>query len=309
MRCSIINYRAQLVSMDTGNNATPVAKFTSSANNLVVAFTDTSTDSDGTIASHAWTFGDGGTSTTKNPSHTYATAGTYTVTLKVTDNAGAVATKSASVTVTSGGGGGGGSGTALASGVAVGGLAAAKGAQLAFYIDVPAGASSLTIRSSGGTGDADLYIKRGAAPTTTSFDYRRYLTGNTETVAIQNHTAARYHVVLRGYAAFSGVSLVATVVSSSGGFADTKPNLSAASSASKQFSFEVPAGATNLTVAIAGGTGGADLYVKRGSTPTLTSYDHRPFLQGNAETVTSRCRRPAPGMSMFARTPRTRASR
>ena len=48
-----------------------------------------STDPDGTIASYAWDFGDGGTGSGPAPSHTYATAGLYTVSLTVTDNVGA----------------------------------------------------------------------------------------------------------------------------------------------------------------------------------------------------------------------------
>nr|WP_243746064.1 PKD domain-containing protein [Tahibacter aquaticus] len=86
------------------SNVPPVANFTSSTSGLVASFTDSSTDSDGTIASRAWNFGDGGTSTATNPSRTYAAAGTYTVTLTVTDNSGATNTKSGSVTVSGGGG-------------------------------------------------------------------------------------------------------------------------------------------------------------------------------------------------------------
>ena len=86
------------------SNSAPVANFTSSVSGLTVNFTDTSTDSDGTIASRAWNFGDSTTSTATNPSKTYSAAGTYTVTLTVTDNAGATNTKTASVTVSSGGG-------------------------------------------------------------------------------------------------------------------------------------------------------------------------------------------------------------
>ena len=89
-----------------GTNQPPVANFSYVANGLAVQFTDSSTDSDGTIASRSWTFGDGGTSTATNPSHTYAAAGTYSVSLKVTDNGGATNTKTTSVTVSSGGGGG-----------------------------------------------------------------------------------------------------------------------------------------------------------------------------------------------------------
>jgi PKD repeat protein len=61
-----------------------------------------STDTDGTIASYAWTFGDGTTGTGAKPSHTYAAKGTYTVTLTVTDNQGAASTPATtSVTVAS----------------------------------------------------------------------------------------------------------------------------------------------------------------------------------------------------------------
>jgi len=90
----------------SGGNVPPVANFTFTTSGLAATFTDSSTDSDGTISSRAWDFGDGGTSTATNPSHTYASAGTYTVSLTVTDNGGATNTKTQSVTVSSGGGGG-----------------------------------------------------------------------------------------------------------------------------------------------------------------------------------------------------------
>ncbi len=87
---------------------TPSAGFTFTTSNLTANFTDTSTDSGGTIGSHSWNFGDGSTSSATNPSHTYSAAGTFSVTETVTDSGnGTTSSVTHSVTVSSGGGGGG----------------------------------------------------------------------------------------------------------------------------------------------------------------------------------------------------------
>ena len=89
----------------SGSGGTPTANFTYSASGLTVSFTDTSTDSGGTIGSHAWTFGDGGTSSATNPTHTYAAGGTYSVTETVTDSGnGSTSSKTSAVTVSASGG-------------------------------------------------------------------------------------------------------------------------------------------------------------------------------------------------------------
>jgi serine protease len=52
----------------------------------------------------------------------------------------------------------------------------------------------------------------------------------------------------------------------------------------KFFYLDVPAGQSNLTITIAGGSGDGDLYVRSGAKPTLTSWACRPYKEGNAET-------------------------
>jgi len=78
----------------------PVANFTFSANGLTVLFTDAST---GSPSSYRWTFGDATESSEKSPAHTYPAAGTYAVSLMVT-NAGGQSSKSQFVTVSLGAG-------------------------------------------------------------------------------------------------------------------------------------------------------------------------------------------------------------
>jgi PKD repeat protein len=80
-------------------NQPPTANFTFTTSGLTASFTDASSDSDGSIASRAWDFGDGQSSTAASPSHTYASAGNYTVKLTVTDNKGGTGDISKSVTV------------------------------------------------------------------------------------------------------------------------------------------------------------------------------------------------------------------
>ena len=177
----------------------------------------------------------------------------------------------------------------LTNGVPITGISSSPGSEKFYKIEVPAGQDELTISTSGGTGDVDLYVRRGSQPTSTSYDYRPYKIGNEETVVVENPAAGTWYIMLKGYSSYAGVTLLAeysaaiSVKAMVNGVPVT--NIAGAAGTELYYSIEVPAGQTKLEIAMSGGTGDADLYVKKGSLPTTSSYDYRPFLFGNNETV------------------------
>jgi len=80
--------------------ASPSVSTTSGSTSTTFSFSANAADSDGTVASYLWNFGDGTFATTANPStKKFLTPGTYNVTVRVTDNNGAQTT-SAPITIT-----------------------------------------------------------------------------------------------------------------------------------------------------------------------------------------------------------------
>ncbi|HEY4886906.1 MAG TPA: pre-peptidase C-terminal domain-containing protein [Myxococcales bacterium] len=214
-----------------------------------------------------------------------ASAPAATATFTVTgSSAPTTHTATATVTVTTPSGD-----TQISNGVPVSNLSGAVNSQQFFYISVPAGQATLTVQISGGTGDADLYTRFGSRPTLATYDCRPYITGNNETCTVNNPAAGNYYIMLNGYTAYSGVTLKATYA------ADTTTALTngvpvtaiSGASGSQQFwKLAVPTGQAKVVFTISGGTGDADLYVRRGARPTTTTYDCRPYLTGNNETCT-----------------------
>ncbi|GGI87647.1 hypothetical protein GCM10007978_26730 [Shewanella hanedai] len=186
--------------------------------------------------------------------------------------------------------------TALENSTTVTGLSGASASETFFTLAVPEGATNLNVNTSGGSGDVDLYVKFGSAPTDTVYDCRPYNSGNNESCDISNIQTGDYHVMLKGYSAYSALALTAsydelgttppasntTVLEN--GVALT--NLTGSSGQQLMFSFEVPAGAQDLNIAMSGGSGDADLYLRFGAEPTTSTYDCRPYKSGNNETCT-----------------------
>lgn len=187
-------------------NRKPVPNYNQTISGLTATFTDTSTDSDGSIASRKWLFGDGGRSTTAAPIHNYSLAGAYTVQLTATDNSGAVDCTMRSLKVSP-------PTQVLANGVPVANLAANAGGELTFTLAVPADATGLQFATTGGTGDADLYVKFGAPPTLSDYDCASYSPTTSESCAIASAQGGTYYVLVQAFAKISGVSLTGSYAS------------------------------------------------------------------------------------------------
>ena len=188
-----------------------------------------------------------------------------------------------------GGSGGGGTTTELQNNVSVSGVSGAAGADKDYFINVPAGASNLVMSMSGGSGDADLYTRFGSAPTTGTYDCRPYKSGNTESCSVPSPAAGKYFIKVHGFSAYSGVTVKASYSTGGGGGAGGLQNgvpvtgISGATGSKTYYTVTVPAGRT-LTISISGGSGDVDLYTRRGSQPTTTTYDCRPYKTGNTES-------------------------
>lgn len=186
--------------------------------------------------------------------------------------------------------------TALESGTPVTGINGSAGSSSFYTLDVESGATDLNFNTTGGSGDADLYVRFGSEPTTSTWDCRPYASGNEEACDISNIQTGTYHVMLQGYSAYSGLTLSASY--NTGGTPPPPPpepgtaelengvavnNLSGSASEEIAFTMDVPAGASNLSFASSGGTGDADLHVNFGSEATSSTFDCRPYASGNNE--------------------------
>ena len=165
----------------------------------------------------------------------------------------------------------------------------ASGSETFYTFEVPANTSSVTFSMTGGSGDADIYVQQGSKPTKSSYSCRPYRNGNEETCSFNNPSAGTWHVMVDGYSSYSGVSLKAETASGGGCGANCLDNgvpvtsLSGASGSEVVYTIDVPAGVT-LSVNTSGGSGDADLYVRKGAAPTTGNYDCRPYRNGNNES-------------------------
>lgn len=101
-------------------------------------------------------------------------------------------------------------GTALTKGVPVTGLSGATGTSRLFRIFVPAGTTQLRFTLTGGSGDADLYVRRQTPPTNSSASFFSFNAGNEELVTVNNPASGTWYVLVDAFETYSGATLTAT---------------------------------------------------------------------------------------------------
>lgn len=98
----------------------------------------------------------------------------------------------------------------LKNGHSVTGLSGAQDTWARYAIDVPSGATDLTVTTTGGSGDANLYVRYNAEPTLKAYDCRSYENSNEEVCTVDAPSKGRYYLFIRGDKRYSGLSLTAT---------------------------------------------------------------------------------------------------
>ena len=99
----------------------------------------------------------------------------------------------------------------LSSGATLGGQSALAGAWKYYTIDVPAGKTQVSFRLNGANGDADLFARLGAAPTTATYNCKSDGPSSVETCSISAPAAGRYYLGVYAYAGYSALGVSATV--------------------------------------------------------------------------------------------------
>ncbi|WP_440053335.1 collagenase [Pseudoalteromonas sp. T1lg65] len=248
-------------------------------------------DPDGDAISYRWNFGDGSQSSEASPQYQYASAGEYTVTLTVTDSRGLSHQVTTQALVE------GNSSNELENGVAIA-IEGEQNEEQFYTITVPSGAKQLAITLSGGSGDADLYVRAGQAPNKDEYDCRPYKNGNDESCIEAQPQATTYYVMVRGYNAYAGVSLKAsyqipstiadacqTQAPVSSGRLTAGQTVCMASQEPMWFSLENMSGQQSVVIETAHGSGDLGLEYSNQGWPNGNNVDASSFNQGNGECI------------------------
>jgi hypothetical protein len=158
-------------------------------------------------------------------------------------------------------------GTALQDGVPVT-VSGAAGSVTYFYVNLPAGLQEVSFALTGGTGNANMSVKRGEVPTNTLYDCNPRASGNEEKCNVQAPLADTWSVKLDGLAAYANAKLVVYFNQPLPLFPNT--NYFHYSNQPTMFFVDVPAGKGRLEI---DSSGNSTVKARLGSRPTDTLYD------------------------------------
>ncbi|WP_168204128.1 pre-peptidase C-terminal domain-containing protein [Aliikangiella coralliicola] len=89
-------------------------------------------------------------------------------------------------------------------------LSGEKGEWRYYSVDIPAGTANLTVKINGGSGDADLYVRKNQQPTEGSYDCRPWINGNVESCEFNQPETTTWHIGVKAYSDYESVKLRAT---------------------------------------------------------------------------------------------------
>ncbi|MEM4308369.1 MAG: pre-peptidase C-terminal domain-containing protein [Thermoplasmata archaeon] len=182
--------------------------------------------------------------------------------------------------------------TQLTDGVAAtGSLSASKDGKY-YSITIPSGKAQLKIEMTGPSGtDFDVYVKLGAMPTTSSYDYSGTTSSASETVSITNPAAGTWYIYVYSYSGSGTFTIKASTSTSTdtGELTDgvAKTGSLSATGAKAYYFITIPSGKSQLKIELIGPSGtDFDLYVKNGANPSTSSYDYRSIGSTSTESIT-----------------------
>lgn len=174
----------------------------------------------------------------------------------------------------------------LTNGQTLSGITGVAKEQFIYTLAVPQSASNLNFITTGGTGDADLYVRYNQAPTLNDYDCKSTTSSSNERCDINPSSEGVYYVMVHAWNAIENVSLTGSY--NEGGSIEpinrSITNINVSAGSWQRFSQSLNTQYASLDITMSGGSGDADLYVNFGTPSSDSEYLCRPYKNGNSET-------------------------
>lgn len=174
----------------------------------------------------------------------------------------------------------------LTNGQTLSGITGVAKEQFIYTLAVPQSASNLKFITTGGTGDADLYVRYNQAPTLNDYDCKSTTSSSNERCDINPSSEGVYYAMVHAWNAIENVSLTGSY--NEGGSIEpinrSITNINVSAGSWQRFSQSLNTQYASLDITMSGGSGDADLYVNFGTPSSDSEYLCRPYKNGNSET-------------------------